>query len=172
MRRVAARTVALLLATCALFAAPSMASAKDVTLRIFLDGRPLDNRTPSGLVHRGVSFINVVRATKAFNGLLIFGKNGRTVHITIRQHNARFTIGQREGTLLDVQTIFPAPPFELYGDIYVPLTALAILADVRVSVDVGRGVARLTSEQAYVSRTSEVPSILSWPSMPLLATAP
>ncbi|MEO6989973.1 MAG: hypothetical protein ABI346_01870 [Candidatus Baltobacteraceae bacterium] len=147
MRRVATRSVALLLAACALLATPSMVLAKDVPLRIYLDGRPLDRKTSSGLVHRGVSFINVVRATKAFSGLLIFGKNDRSVQVTIRQHRAAFVIGQRGGMLLERPTIFPAPPFELYGDIYVPLTAIAILADVRVSVDVERGVARLTTGQ-------------------------
>lgn len=172
MRRVAARWGALLLAICALLAAPSIALAKDVPLRILLDGRPLDSHSPSGLVHRGVSFINVVRATKAFNGLLIFGKNGRSLRITIRQHNARFTLGQRDGMLLDLQTTFPAPPFELYGDIYVPLTAIAILADVRVSVDVDRGIARLTSEQARAFFRSTASDQIAWQAIPHFASAP
>src|SRR5579862_9284399 len=80
--------------------APHAVSAKDRVLRVTLDGRPLDGRTPSGLVHRDVAFINVVRATRSFDGLLIFGKDSRSVRVTIRQHHAEFVIGRVEGMLL------------------------------------------------------------------------
>jgi hypothetical protein len=138
---------ALLLITLGL--APHVALAKDEVLRITLDGRPLDARSPSGMVHHGVAFINVVRATRAFDGLLVFAKDSRSVRVTIRQHHAEFVIGQLDGMLLDRPTTFSAAPFSLYGDIYVPLTAIAVLADARLSVDVRRHTARLTTRQSF-----------------------
>ena len=118
-----------------------IALAKDEVLRITLDGRPLDARSASGMVHHGVAFINVVRATRAFDGLLVFAKDAAAGarHDSGQQHHARIpVIGQLDGMLLDRPTTFSAAPFTLYGDIYVPLTAIAVLADARLSVDVGR----------------------------------
>lgn len=121
------------------------ALAKDVPMRVLLDGRPLDASTPSGLLHRGVAFINVVRATKTFNGLLTFGKDDKSVTVTIGAKRARFVIGQLHATVGDESTDLVAPPFTLNGDTYVPLASFAMLAGVKLQVDTKKAVARLTS---------------------------
>jgi hypothetical protein len=143
MRRFAPALVCLLAMAPPLMAAPAL--AKDTPLQILLDGRPLDAAATSGLVHRGKAFINVVRGTKAFNGLLTFGEGARSVSVTVRSQNARFVVGSTDGTLSGKATTFPAAPFTLNGDIYVPLTTFAQLAGVGVSVDTKHAVARLTS---------------------------
>jgi hypothetical protein len=121
------------------------ALAKDVALTVTLDGRPLDARVPTGLLHRGSSFIDVVRATKTFSGLLIFGKNDRSVNVTIREHGAHFVVGSRDGSIDGEPTTFGAAPFRLYGDVYVPLAPFAKIAGVTLKVDAKRRVAILTT---------------------------
>lgn len=114
-------------------------------MSVLLDGRPLDAKTPSGLLHQGTAFINVVRGTKSFNGLLTFGKGDRSVTVTIGARRARFIIGKREATVGSESTVLPAAPFSLNGDIYVPLAAFATLAGVTMNVDTKHAVARLIS---------------------------
>jgi len=143
MRRTA---LALVLACLMPFALmPSGAGAKDTLLNIELDGRPLDQGTPSGLMHDGKVFVNVVRITRGFDGLLTFGKNDRSVQVTIRRKTAKFIVGRRSGMLNGEPATFPAAPFILNGDTYVPLRTMASLADATLSVDTKHKVARLTS---------------------------
>jgi hypothetical protein len=120
-------------------------SAKDAVLRVVLDDRPLDAKVPTGLIHDNTAFIDVVRATKAFDGLLTFGKNDHSVNVTIRSRTAQFVVGSRHGSVAGVSTVFTGAPFNLYGEVYVPLTAIAKLANAGLTVDLKRGVARLTS---------------------------
>jgi hypothetical protein len=143
MRRVC---VALVLACLvALALAPRISAAKDVLLSVELDGRPLDKGGPSGLVHGGKVFVNVVRITKGFSGLLTFGKNDSSVQVTIRRKTVQFFVGKRAGTLNGEPATFPAAPFILNGDTYVPLRTMASLAQATLSVDMKHAVARLTS---------------------------
>jgi hypothetical protein len=143
MRRFIPALLCLLAVTPWLAAAPAL--AKDVPLQILLDGRPLDATAASGIVHRSKAFINVVRGTKAFSGLLTFGKDDRSVSVTVRNQTARFVVGSTEGEFGGKPTTFPAAPFTLNGDTYVPLATFAQLAGVSLSVDTKHAVARLTS---------------------------
>jgi copper amine oxidase-like protein len=131
------------LSVAALAAAPAL--AKDTPMNVLLDGRPLDATTPSGLLHKGTAFINVVRGTKSFSGLLTFGKGDKSVTVTIGARRARFIIGKREATVGGESTALAAAPFSLNGDIYVPLAAFATLAGVTLQVDTKHSVARLVS---------------------------
>jgi hypothetical protein len=133
----------MLAASVSLAGAPAW--AKDLPLRVLLDGRPLDKTGPSGLIHRDTAFINVVRGTKTFSGLLVFGKNDHSVTVTIRHQTARFVMGTREGMMGGEPARFPGAPFILNGDVYVPLASFARLAGVGLSVDAKHGVARLNS---------------------------
>jgi hypothetical protein len=124
-------------------AAPSV--AKDVLLTVLIDGRPMDSKGPSGLLHRSTAFVNVVRATKAFDGLLIFSKNDRSVTVSIRSQTTRFVVGNRNAVVAGQPVVFRVAPFDLYGEIYVPLAAIAKIANVGMVVDAKRGVAKLST---------------------------
>lgn len=142
------RRIAFALVLACLFAptlAPGIAVAKDVQLRVELDDRPLDAGTPSALLHRGTAFVNVVRITRGFNGLLTFGKNDRSVRVLIRRKTVLFYVGKRTGILNGQPAKFPAPTFILYGDTFVPLQTIASVAGATVIVDTKHRVARLTT---------------------------
>ena len=126
--------------------APGTASAADTLLRLRLDGRPLDSKTPSGILHGGVAYVNVVRITKGFSGLLTFGKSDKSVNVTILGHTAKFWIGRRTGVVNAEDTTYPGAPFEHDGDFYVPLATIAQLAGAALTVDVKHGIARLTTQ--------------------------
>jgi hypothetical protein len=96
---------------------------------------PLDSRGHSALVHRDVAFINVVRAVKAFSGLLTFSKGGG-VRVAIGKRTMQFTVGSRSA-LLDGQTTvrLNGVPFVLQTDTYVPVTAIAQLTGAGLVLD-------------------------------------
>lgn len=126
---------------------PSFAGAKDKVLVVMVDGRAVDAKVPSGLLHHNVAFIDVVRGVKTFSGLLIFGKNDHSVNVTIRSHAGHFVVGSKQGTIDGNPVTFGAAPFNLYGNVYVPLAAFAKVAGVNVAVDTRHGVARLSTPQ-------------------------
>jgi len=125
--------------------APTSVVARDRLLSVELDGRPLDANSPSGLLHQGKAFANVVRIVKSFSGLLTFGKNDSLVRVTIGAHTADFTVGSRRGAVDGQATTFSATPFVLNGDTYVPLDVVARLAGATLSVNTRRHVAQLVS---------------------------
>jgi hypothetical protein len=133
---------------CALLLVPSLAPgaaiAKDTQLSVELDGRPLSH-DPGAILHDGRAFVNVVGITKAFSGLAAFGRNDSTVRLTVRGKTADMTLGKTTGTVDRQPTTFPAAPFVLNGEMYVPLSTVAMLAGAKLSVDVKNHVARLTS---------------------------
>jgi hypothetical protein len=134
-----------ILAACGLvlFLVPAAASAADVTYHIFIDGRPLDRRSPSGLSRKGVVFIDVVRAVKAFDGLLVFEKDPRSFLVTIRGRSLRFHLGEAAAKLDDSTITLPGAPFRRAGDPYAPVAAIADLAGAKVSIDARTHVADL-----------------------------
>ncbi len=125
------------MAGLALFLAPAGSRAADVRYNVYIAGRPLDRAGHSGLVHRGVTYVNVVRAVKAFNGLLAF--TGRVVRVAIGKRSLVFTVGSRTA-LVDGQTpvTLSGAPFLLQGDIYAPAVAVARLAGAKLAVDTAR----------------------------------
>jgi hypothetical protein len=124
--------------------ASGAARAAEVTYAIFIDGRPLDASTPSGLLHRGVVFINVVRAVKTFDGLLTFAPGGVT-RVTISSRTLDFRNGSRTAYAGTVAVALPGAPFVENGDTYVPLATIASLAAAKVSTDAKHHRALLTS---------------------------
>lgn len=117
-----------------LAATGAAAVAADVPYAIFIDGRPLDAGHNSALNHRGVVFVNVVRAVKAFNGLLTFDRGG-VVRVSIGTRMLTFTNGVRTATLDGIPLPLAGAPFRSLGDTYVPLAPVATLARARLTVD-------------------------------------
>jgi hypothetical protein len=142
MRRVLA-AVGFALSLAAVWGGP--AAAKDTQLTVLLDGRPLDAKSPTAIVHDGRSFIDIVRGTKAFSGLLTFAAKDRAATVSIRSHAGRFAIGSRSGTLDGQPVTWEAAPFSLNGDFFVPLSGFARVAGVGLKVDTQHHVAHLTT---------------------------
>jgi hypothetical protein len=126
------------------FLVTSAAGAADVRYGVFIDGRPLDSSTPSGLLHRGVVFINLVRAVKTFDGLLTFLPGGMT-RVTISSRTLDFRNGSRTAYAGTVAVALPGAPFVENGDTYVPLATIASLASAQLSTDAKHHRALLTS---------------------------
>jgi hypothetical protein len=142
MRRVLA-AVGFALCLAAVWGGP--AAAKDTKLTILLDGRPLDAKSPTGVVHDGRSFIDIVRGTKAFSGLLTFTAKDRAATVSVRSHAGRFAIGSRSGSLDGQPVTWEAASFSLNGDFFVPLSGFARVAGVGLKVDTQHHVAHLTT---------------------------
>jgi hypothetical protein len=113
--------------------APLSVRAADVPYSIFVDGRPVDARTPSGISHGGVMFVDVVRAVKTFDGLLTFA-GGRT-RVTISGTTIDFRIGSSYGFMGTTRVQLPGAPFVAEGQTYVPLATIAKLASARLTID-------------------------------------
>ena len=135
-----------------LAATGAAAVAADVPYAIFIDGRPLDAGHDSALNHRGVVFVNVVRAVKAFNGLLTFDRGG-VVRVSIGTRMLTFTNGVRTATLDGVPLPLAGAPFRSLGDIYVPLAPVATLAHARLTVErrAHRVLLRLNASEGYAA---------------------
>ncbi len=142
MRRVLAAVACAL--TIGLAAAPP-AVAKDKLLTVLVDGRPMDSKGPSGLLHRGTAFVDLVRATKSFDGLLIFSRGDHSIRVTIRSQGAHFIVGSRHATVAGKSVQFPIAPFTLNGEIYVPLSAIAMLTNTSLTINTKQGVADLST---------------------------
>ena len=110
------------------------AATADIPYALFVDGRPLDARTPSGLAHRGIVFVNVVRAVKTFDGLLSFLPAQR-VRVTISGRTLDFRTGSPYAFAGTTRVRLPAAPFVENGDTYVPLQTIASLASAKIAVD-------------------------------------
>jgi hypothetical protein len=141
MRRFVATLLAgLLLAVLA----PTAGSSADILYGVTVDGRGLDAKNRSAINHRGVVYVNVVRAVKAFDGLLTFGRGG-SLRVTVNGRTLHYRIGQRTAQLENGQVIkLPGAPFDLNGDTYVPIASIATLATARYVVDTSHHVVRLT----------------------------
>jgi len=127
------RTLVLLLAMTLPFAFAPAARAADVPYGVQIDGRRLDIKGKSALLHRHVIYIDVVRAVRAFDGLLTF--RGGLIRVTILGRTLSFTSGSTTA-LLDINTRvrLPGAPFSLQGVTYVPLDSVARLAGAKVVV--------------------------------------
>jgi hypothetical protein len=119
--------------------------AKDKQLTVLVDGRPMDSKGPSGLLHRGTAFVDLVRTTKSFDGLLIFSRGDKSITVTIRSQGARFVVGDHNATVAGKNVRFAIAPFTLNGEIYVPLTAIAMLTNSSMTIDTKRGIAQLST---------------------------
>jgi len=102
---------------------------------VTIGGRPLDAAGHSGLLHDGVTFVNVVRAVQAFSGLLVFSPGG-VLLVVVGKHSFAFTVGSRTALLDGTTSVqLRGAPFVLFGDTYVPVTAVATLTGSTVAID-------------------------------------
>jgi hypothetical protein len=104
-------------ATLAFTAVP--ASAADRTVKLTLDGRPVDRAGGVAFLHNGVVYGDVVDLVKSFDGLLTF--QGNAVVVTINGVTGRFTEGSRTVLINDGAVTMPGQTLKRAGDFYVPL---------------------------------------------------
>jgi hypothetical protein len=138
---------AVLMLACWTGLATGAARAADTPFAIVIDGRPMsdDPKDTGGVSHAGVVFVDAVKATKAFSGLLTFADAGHTVTISIAKRTAAFTVGKLSARLDSGSMTLSGAPFSYKGDVYVPLTAFAKLARARASIDRASTTATLTT---------------------------
>jgi hypothetical protein len=118
----------------ALALGPAAGRAADVSYSVYVDGRPLDAGTPSGLQHRGIAYVDVVRAVKTFDGLLTFAPGGVT-RVSIGGRTLDFRNGRPSVRSGDARRRLPGAPFVENGVTYVPLATIAALASAKLSLD-------------------------------------
>jgi hypothetical protein len=138
MKRIAATFLA-----ASLCLAPLAARSQDIPYSVFVDGRQVDARTPSGLARDGVVFVNVVRAIRTFDGLLTFAPGGLT-RVTLGGRTVDFRIGSRIATSGSARLRLAGAPFVSDGDTYVPLAAIAAMVSAKLVVDVKHHRSQLT----------------------------
>jgi hypothetical protein len=112
----------------------SASFAADVPYGILIDGRPLDAAHRSGLNHNGVTYINVVRAVKTFDGLLTFDHGG-VVRVSIGTRTVIFTLGSKNALLDGSPLRLSGAPFRQFGDTFVPLATVATLGHAKLTLD-------------------------------------
>lgn len=116
------------------FASTAPAFALDKTVKLTLDGRPVDRKGGVALAHQGTVYADVVDLVRAFNGLLTF--HGKGVTVTIDGTTARFTVGSRTAFLGEDAATMRGQAFLHNGDIYVPLEFFVThVAHARVRID-------------------------------------
>ncbi len=146
------RCSAVVLAAAAIAVASASAGAsvpRDVPVRLYVDGRRFDAGSPSADLRGGKAFVNLVRAVKAFNGLLTFVAPG-TTRATFGGRTIEFRIGRTTAKLDGQPVPLPAAPFIRSGDPYVPLATVGRLVGAKVRIDQRRDRAYLTSGQGDV----------------------
>lgn len=107
-------------------------------------GRPI---APAGTVvayyRKGIVYMDVVRATRTFDGLLTLSHGDRTVTVTIARRTATFRVGSSIARLNGAPWRLPGAPFVESGDIFVPLSALAHMAGAGLKVDTKQRIAEI-----------------------------
>src|ERR1700722_12485367 len=137
-------STASLVVSCLLVLTPFAARA-DVPYSVIMDGRMLDAHRSSARNHDGTTYINIVRAVKAFDGLLTFGRGG-LVRVTVNGRTLNYRVGRGTATLDNTMVIgLHGIPYVDHGDTYVPIASIATLAQVRYSVDTVQHRVTLTS---------------------------
>jgi hypothetical protein len=123
-----------------------VAHAADPSYSVVIDGRPLtsDPKDTGAYLHSGVVFVDAIKFTKAFTGLVSFTKT-TGLRVSIAHHTADFLVG-RPTAVVDRKTVkLAGAPFTSNGDIYVPITAIAGLARARVQLDAASAIARVST---------------------------
>jgi hypothetical protein len=142
---------------------PSAARA-DQPYLVSIDGRPLtsDTKDTGASLHDGVVYVDAVKFTKAFSGLLTFQKH--TLVLTIDHHTANFRNGRPSMELDGKMVKLAGTPFMVRGDLYVPLTAIASVARAKVSIDKPAAVAHVkTAFRPPVASGTPAPRRISVP---------
>ncbi|MBV8151318.1 MAG: hypothetical protein JOY59_07160 [Candidatus Eremiobacteraeota bacterium] len=124
--------------------AAAVAQAADRPVVLTLDGRPFARDRSAAVAHGGVLFVDVVDATKAFNGLLLLQTPGRA-RLETQGKIALFVVGTRRATFNGAPLTLPGAPFRRAGRMYVPLATVAKLTGARlVRIDAGHADLRVT----------------------------
>lgn len=98
--------------------------------------RPIaGGRTVVAYNRNGTIFMDVVRATRTFSGLLTYSKGGGVATLTIGQQTGSFTVGSANARLNGAPWHLSAAPFMRDGDLFVPLNAIAYIAGATLKVD-------------------------------------
>jgi hypothetical protein len=141
--------------------APVAAPAADVVYGVMLGGRPLDRLHGSALNHDGVTYINVVRAVRAYDGLLTFSNGGSVVRVTVSGRSLLYKIGSRMAQFDNGSAIkLSGAPFSYNGDTYVTVASIALLAGGRFSVDkVGRVVNFCRGSGPSQAQATQLPDV-------------
>jgi hypothetical protein len=163
-------STASLVVSCLLVLTPFAARA-DVPYSVIMDGRMLDAHRSSARNHDGTTYINIVRAVKAFDGLLTFGRGG-LVRVTVNGRTLNYRVGRGTATLDNTMVIgLHGIPYVDHGDTYVPIASIATLAQVRYSVDTVQHRVTLTSGRSEGFATP-VPKTLPEPTEDELTLSP
>jgi hypothetical protein len=120
---------------CALtFALGAPASAADKTVKLTLDGRPVDRAGGVAVARNGLVYANLVDLVKSFNGLLTFQGSG--VVVTINGVTASFTPGSRTAKIGEGAQTMKGQTFRRNGDLFVPLDFfITQVARAKVTID-------------------------------------
>jgi hypothetical protein len=130
------RLLAALVATLVLLSAVP-GSAADRTVKLTLDGRPVDKAGGIAVLRNGVVYADVVPLVKSFDGLLTF--QGNAVVVTINGVTGRFTDGSRTALINEGAVTMPGQTFKRDGDWYVPLeTFITRVARAKVRMNPAR----------------------------------
>lgn len=110
------------------------ASAADKTVKLTLDGRPVDRAGGVAVARNGVVYANLVDLVKSFNGLLTFQGAGAVV--SIGAVTATFTAGSRTAKVGEGAQTMRGQTFLRNGDLFVPLDFFVTqVAGAKVKID-------------------------------------
>jgi len=121
------------------------AEANEVPYIVSIDGRPLDATHPGARERGGRLYINVVRAVRAFNGLLTFAPS--ETRVLVGDHTLIYHAGKTTAEEDDQSITLMVPPFMENGDMFVPLPSFAAFVDATVTVDRDRHRVDLSPEK-------------------------
>lgn len=109
------------------------AGASDTTVRLTLDGRPVDRMGGSAVLHAGIVYGDVVDLVKSFDGVLTF--QGLALVVTVNGTTATFTAGSRTAKIGLGSIVMRGPAFLRNGDLFVPLeTFITRVANAKLRV--------------------------------------
>jgi len=109
------------------------AGASDTTVRLTLDGRPVDRMGGSAVLHAGIVYGDVVDLVKSFDGVLTF--QGPALVVTVNGTTATFTAGSRTAKIGLGSIVMRGPAFLRNGDLFVPLeTFITRVANAKLRV--------------------------------------
>lgn len=109
-------------------------AASDVALHLVVDGRSVDSRMAAGVLHDGIAYVDVVDGVHAIGGLLSFGNRG-SFRVSKSGRTLGFAVGRPTATLESTNVRLPGVPFVREHETYVPLAALASLAETKLTID-------------------------------------
>jgi len=139
-----------------------LAARADVPYTVIVNGRLMDAHSPSARNHGGNLYVNVVRAVKAFDGLLTFGRGG-TVRVTVNGRTLNYRVGRSTAILDNTTPIrLRGAPYLDHGDTYVPIGSIGTLAQATVAIDPTRHRVTLTLGRSFGYATP-VPKVVPEP---------